>query len=175
MKMTTIALAALLVHPVAAAAAGHEMAALTAAGSGAAPAQVLAITGYLSAWTQDCQGASCALPAPGERNRPVLLRLVMPSAPGEASAAHASETLSLGAAGEILAEINFYAICPYGGAPGTCAGRYFQAQVSLSGPAGAFCAAAFNAPDFAPFPVLMCAGTSAAGRRFGVTLHRRTL
>lgn len=157
MKAIIIILAALLAQPVAAAVAEPEM----------------QVSGYISSWTQDCAGAACALPVPGERNRPVLLRLAMPSAPGQASAAHASETLNAGA--ELLAEMNFYAICPYGGAPETCAGRYFQAQVSLSGPAGAFCAAALNAADFAPFPVLMCAGTAAGGRRFGVTLHRQPL
>jgi hypothetical protein len=157
MKALIIAAAVFLAQPAAAAEADLE------------------INGYLSAWTQACEGVSCALPVPGERNRPVRLRLAMPSAPGEASAAHASETLAFGPGGDLRAEINFYAICPYGGAPGTCAGRYFQAQVTLSGPAGAFCAAALNAPDFSPFPVLMCAGTGSNGLRFGLTLHRQPL
>lgn len=134
----------------------------------------LELKGYLSTWTQDCSGASCQLPAPGERNRPVTLRLALPASPGEASAAHATEKLALPGAGELTADVNFYAICPYGGKE-DCAGRYFQAQVTLSGPAGAFCAAALNAADFAPFPVLLCAGTAAGGRRFGVTLHRQPL
>lgn len=134
----------------------------------------LELQGYLSAWTQDCSGSSCQLPKPGERNRPVTLRLAMPAAPGEASAARASEKLPLAGAGELTADLDFYAICPYAGKEG-CAGRYFQAQVSLSGPAGAFCAAALNAADFAPFPVLMCAGTAPGGRRYGVTLHRKPL
>ena len=134
----------------------------------------LELNGYLSAWTQDCAGSSCQLPKPGERNRPVRLRLVPPSAPGEASAAHVSEKLALPGAGELPVEMNFYAVCPYGGKE-NCAGRYFQAQVSLSGPAGAFCAASLNAADFAPFPVFMCAGALPDGRRFGVTLHRQPL
>jgi len=132
------------------------------------------LKGYLSAWTQDCSGASCQLPKPGERNRPVTLRLAMPAAPGEASAAHASEKLALPGGGELTADITFYAICPYAGKE-TCEGRYFQSQVSLSGPAGAFCAAALNAADFAPFPVVICAAAAPDGRRFGVTLHRQPL
>ena len=134
----------------------------------------LELKGYLSAWTQDCSGASCQLPKPAERNRPVTMRLALPAAPGEAAAARAAEKLALPGGAELSADINFYAICPYAGKE-TCEGRYFQAQVSLSGPAGAFCAAALNPADFAPFPVLMCAGTAADGRRFGVTLHRQPL
>ena len=140
----------------------------------APPAQVLELKGYLSVWTQDCAGAACQLPKPGERNRQVTLLLAMPAAPGEASAAHASEKLTLPGGGELSADMDFYAVCPYGGKD-NCAGRYFQAQVFLSGPAGAFCAAALNSADFAPFPVLMCAGTLPGGRRFGLTLHRQLL
>ncbi|OGR76199.1 MAG: hypothetical protein A2X32_02925 [Elusimicrobia bacterium GWC2_64_44] len=146
-----------------------------AAADGAAE---LELRGYLSAWTQACAGASCQLPKPGERSRPVALRLALPSAPGEAAAAHASEKLLLPGGGELEVDLDFYAVCPYAGkaaAPAPCAGRYFQAQVSLSGPAGAFCAAALNADDFAPFPVLMCAGPGQAGLRYGVTLHRQPL
>ncbi|MDD2806037.1 MAG: hypothetical protein PHV33_10815 [Elusimicrobiales bacterium] len=142
----------------------------------------LELKGYLSAWTQACTGASCQLPKPGERSRPVSLRLALPSAPGEAAAAHASERLLLPGGGELAVDLNFYAVCPYVGkdaapAPAAepCAGRYFQAQVSLSGPAGAFCAAALNAADFAPFPVLMCAGPGPDGLRYGITLHRQPL
>lgn len=134
----------------------------------------LLLDGYISSWTQECQGLSCSLPVPGERNRPLGLRLVPPTEPGQAAAAHASEALSLGVHGEIKTELTFYAICPYGGAPGSCAGRYFQAQVALSGPAGAFCSAALNLEDFLPFPVLTCAG-AVPGRRFGITLHRKAL
>ncbi len=134
----------------------------------------LELKGYLSSWTQDCAGTSCQLPKPGERNRPVTLRLALPAGPGQASAAHASEKLALPGGGELQAELDLYAICPYGSKE-NCAGRYFQAQVSLSGPAGAFCAASLNAADFAPFPVFMCAGVGADGRRFGITLHRQPL
>jgi hypothetical protein len=135
----------------------------------------LELDGYISAWTQDCAAGACSLPKPGERNRRVSLPLALPSAAGEASAARSSETLSLGADGEIKAELGFYAICPYGGKGDSCAGRYYQAQLSLAGGAGAFCSAAFNAEDFAPFPVMTCAGAAPDGRRFGVTLHRRPL
>ena len=133
------------------------------------------LAGYISAWTQDCPSGACALPKPGERNRRVSLSLALPGAAGEAAAARTTETLSFGADGEIKAELSFYAICPYGGKGDSCAGRYFQAQVVLSGPAGAFCASAFNADDFSPFPVMMCAGTAPDGRRFGLTLHRSPL
>lgn len=135
----------------------------------------LELAGYLSAWTQDCPAGVCALPRPGERNRRVSLPLALPGAPGEAAAARAAETLDLGGDGELKAELVFYAICPYGGKGDSCAGRYFQAQITLSGPAGAFCASALNADDFSPFPVLMCAGTAPGGRRFGLTLHRNPL
>lgn len=134
----------------------------------------LELKGYVSAWTQDCAGASCQLPRPGERSRPVSLRLALPSAPGQASAAHTSEKLNLPGGGELTADLNLYAVCPYGGKD-NCAGRYFQAQVLLSGPAGAFCASTVNLADFAPFPVLMCAGPGAGGLRYGVTLHRTPL
>jgi hypothetical protein len=136
---------------------------------------VAELAGYVSAWTQDCSAGACALPKPGERNRRISLPLALPNAPGEAAAARSSETLSLGADGEIKAELSFYAICPYGGKAESCAGRYFQAQVVLSGPAGVFCASAFNFEDFTPFPVMMCAGAAQDGRRFGLTLHRRPL
>lgn len=132
------------------------------------------LTGYVSSWTQDCKGTVCQLPKPGQRNVPVKLHLALPSAPGEASAAYVSVKLALPEEGGLPAELNFYAICPYGGKDG-CAGRYFQAQVSLSGPAAAFCASAFNEGDFSPFPVIMCAGASAEGKRYGVTLHRQPL
>ena len=157
MKKILIVLAALLAGPVTAAVGEPE----------------LELKGYISSWTQDCAGASCALPVPGERNVPVALRLALPAAAGEASAAHFSKKLAAGA-GELAVELDFYAICPYVGKD-ACAGRYFQAQARLAGPAGAFCAAALNAGDFTPFPVLMCAGASPGGRRFGITLHRQPL
>lgn len=134
----------------------------------------LELTGYVSAWTQNCAGSSCALPVPGQRNYPVNLSLALPDTPGQAAAAHFTAPLLLVDGEEVTAELTLYAVCPYGSAPGTCAGRYFQAQVLLSGPSGAFCSASLNLQDFAPFPVLMCAGTSPT-RRFGITLHRKAL
>lgn len=136
----------------------------------------LELKGYLSAWTQSCRGKACELPRPGERNRPVSLALGLPSAPGEAAAASREARLLLPGGGELAVDLDLYAVCPYGGAPGAdCAGRYFQAQASLSGPAAAFCSAALNEKDFAPFPVLTCAGIAADGTRYGVTLHRQPL
>lgn len=157
MKKISIALAALLAAPAAAAPGGPE----------------IELKGYLSSWTQDCSGPSCALPVPGERNVPVTLRLALPASAGEASAAHAAKKFAL-PGGELSADLDFYAVCPYVGRE-ACAGRYFQAQVRLDGPAGAFCASALNAADFDPFPVIMCAGSLPGGRRFGVTLHRQPL
>lgn len=137
--------------------------------------QALVLDGYVSAWAQDCPGGSCALPVPGQRNGRVQLTLNLPQTPGAAAAARASQLLGLGADGEIKADLVFYAVCPYGGEPGTCSGRYFQVQLTLSGAGGAFCASALDASDLSPFPVLMCAGVSPSGKRFGVTLHRRPL
>lgn len=151
-----------------------------AQGLPAAGKEYFELSGYISSWTQDCAGAKCALPAPAAVNRPVNLRLALPSLPGEAAVAEAAETLSAGPEGELTAEVKFYAICPYvGSSTGTpagaavCAGRYFQVQVSLAGAAEAFCSAALNAQDFSPWPVLMCAGAPRPGQRAGVTLHRR--
>lgn len=153
----------------------------------------LELGGYISAWTQDCTGGKCSLPRPGEVNRPVRLRLGLPSSPGEAAVAGVSEKFVQEAGAELAAEINLYAVCPYVGknsAAGStqreeksplsvplsedkCAGRYFQAQVSLSGVAEAFCSAALNYADLSPWPVLLCAGSARPGQRAGVTLHRR--
>lgn len=157
MKKILIALAALLAVPVAAAVGEPQ----------------LELKGYLSSWTQDCAGSACALPVPGERNVPVTLLLALPAAAGEAAAAHLSKKLAL-PGGDLSVELDLYAICPYVGRD-ACAGRYFQAQARLDGPAGAFCAAALNEGDFSPFPVLMCAGAAPGGRRFGITLHRQPL
>ena len=142
--------------------------------------EYLELSGYISSWTQDCSGAKCALPAPTAVNRPVNLRLALPSRPGEASVADAAGIFPAGPAGELAAEVKLYAICPYAGggaeprsSTAACAGRYFQVQVSLSGAAEAFCSAALNAADLAPWPVIMCAGAPRPGLRAGITLHRR--
>lgn len=134
----------------------------------------LDLSGYASSWTQDCKGSACSLPVPGERNRPVSLKLGLPGSPGEAASAFLPLELGLGRAGALKVSLSFFAVCPYVGGAG-CPGRYFQAQAVLSGPAGAFCAGAFNLADFSPFPVLMCAGITPDGTRFGLTLHRTPL
>ena len=147
--------------------------------AGGAP---LELAGYISFWTQDCSGGKCALPRPAAVNRPLRASLALPTGAGEATVAGASEKFALEAGGELSASINLYAICPYvsaGGGPqpgaAGCAGRYFQAQVTLSGAAEAFCSAAVNEADLSPWPVLMCAGAAGPGLRAGVTLHRRHL
>ena len=134
----------------------------------------LELAGFVSAWTQDCAGGSCQLPVPGERSRPVTLSLKLPASTGEATSARASLELALPDGSSLPAEIALYAVCPYGGRDG-CVGRYFQAQVTLGGPAGAFCASSLNARDFLPFPVTICAGACRDGRRYGITLHRLKL
>ena len=139
---------------------------------GAMPEPGLEIKGYISSWTQDCAGKTCSLPKPGERNIPVTLSLGLPVSPGAASVVNAAETLKLPDGSDLSVSLDLYAVCPYAGLD-NCAGRYFQAQVSLSGPGGAFCAAALNPGDFTPFPVLMCPGVRPDGTRFGITLHRQ--
>lgn len=137
------------------------------AAAGGTPLQ---LSGYVSAWIQDCSGGACQLPAAGQSDVPVKVSLSLPSASGQASAAGASLELALPNGSELPVQIDLYAVCP--STVAGCPGRYFQAQVSLSGPAMAFCASSLNAEDFLPFPVVMCAGISADGRRYGVTLHR---
>lgn len=139
-----------------------------------ARAAEMELKGYVSSWIQDCTGTSCSLPRPSERNRPVLLRLTLPDSPGQASSAISIQELALPGETALGASLSFFSICPYVGLSG-CAGRYFQAQAVLTGPAGAFCAAAFNLQDFSPFPVLMCAGSGPGGTRYGLTLHRNPL
>lgn len=155
MKIFTLATVLFLCHPVSAAEAERK----------------IEMKGFVSAWTQDCSGQSCGLPVPGERNRPVEASLVLPQEPGEAAAAHVPLKLTLADGSEFPAELDFYAVCPYGGPD--CAGRYFQAQVSVDG-GKAFCASSLNLQDFAPFPVTMCAASS-GGLRRGITLHREPL
>lgn len=111
------------------------------------------------------------MPAAGQSDAPLNLSLSVPSVPGQASAARASLKLALPGGAQLPVEIDLYAVCP--STVDACPDRYFQVQVSLSGPARAFCASSLNAGDFLPFPVVMCAGISADGRRYGVTLHRR--
>jgi hypothetical protein len=144
--------------------------------SAARPAAAQEFSGWFSAWTQDCRGASCSLPAPFALNRSARLDLTPPSSPGEAASASVSEKFHIDGA-EFTAHLAVYAVCPYvaaGARPGAaCPGLYYQAQLTLSGPAEAFCSAALNSADALPWPVLTCAGRLSPGRRAGVTLHRR--
>ncbi|MBI5209076.1 MAG: hypothetical protein HY927_03790 [Elusimicrobia bacterium] len=137
--------------------------------------EALTLTGFVSAWTQDCAGG-CALPKPSRTNIPAELVLALPSQPGQATVARSALELDFGPDGKVRAEMAVYAVCPLGGAglDGGCPGLYFQAQVELSGAAQAFCAAALGKDDAVPFPVLMCAGM-APSRRLGLTLHRQPL
>jgi len=116
----------------------------------------------------------CAIPLPLVKNRAITFELALPQAPGQAQPGTVKEIFSLPEAGELSLTLKFYAVCPYAAAKsfGTCPALYFQAQAELAGAAGAFCGAAFNEKDFAPFPVLMCGGGKTRGVRFGITLHR---
>ena len=97
---------------------------------GAMPEPGLEIKGYISSWTQDCAGKTCSLPKPGERNIPVTLSLGLPASPGAASAVSTAQTLKLPDGSDLSVSLDLYAVCPYAGLD-NCAGRYFQAQVSL--------------------------------------------
>ncbi len=125
----------------------------------------LPLNGYLSSWTQRPGG----LPVPAEINIPVRLNLGRPSGPGEARAVFFENELR-SPAGALEIRADFFSVCPHGDA--ACAGTYFQAKTVLSGPVEALCAAYFNEADFAPFPVMACAGRLPDGRFLGVTLHR---
>lgn len=137
-----------------------------------------ALSGHLSAWTQDCDG-DCSPPRADGRGGPVSLVIAVPTKPGEASTAGFDRELSLPDAGAVLrAKVSFYSVCPRGaqGGPGgdPCPSRYLQVQVVLSGDARAFCGASLDWADAYPFPVVMCAGEDSRrpGRRLGVTLSR---
>lgn len=125
----------------------------------------LRLSGYLSSWTQEPGG----IPAPAEINVPVRLNLGRPSGPGEARAVFVEKELR-SPAGALEIRADFFSVCPHGDA--SCAGAYFQAKAVLSGPVESLCAAYFNEADFAPFPVMACAGRLPDGRFLGVTLHR---
>lgn len=125
----------------------------------------LRLSGYFSSWTQESGG----LPAPAEINVPVKLSLGRPGGPGEAGAVFVEKKLG-SPAGALVVRADFFSVCPHGDP--ACAGAYFQAKTVLSGPVDSLCAAYFNEADFAPFPVMVCAGRLPDGRFLGVTLHR---
>jgi len=141
----------------------------------------LPLSGFVSAWRQDCSNG-CALPAAAGKSEPVALSLDVPMNPGEARTARFEKEFSYGVGGErVHASATFYFVCPRGAkaVPGSdsCPSRYVQAQIALTGDARAFCAAALNPADAAPFPVLMCAGENLRrpGERLGVSLSRQEL
>lgn len=125
----------------------------------------LQLNGYFSSWTQ----ASGGIPVPAEVNVPVKLNLGRPAGPGEARAVFIEKELA-SPQGVLGTRADFFSVCPHG--DGSCSGTYFQAKIVLSGPVEALCAAYFNEADFAPFPVMACAGKLPDGRFLGVTLHR---
>jgi len=125
----------------------------------------LSLAGYVSSWTQ----APGGIPVPAQVNVPVRLNLGRPSGPGEARAVFVEKELA-SSAGPLELRADFFSVCPHGDE--SCSGTYFQAKAVLSGPVEALCAAYFNEADFAPFPVMACAGRLPDGRFLGVTLHR---
>ena len=131
----------------------------------------ISAAGYISVWTQDCTAGACGLPQSVMPARKAAFDMVLPDGPGSAQVKEIWENFTLEGLGELNVRLSFYAVCPFGAAEG-CPSRYFQVQAELSGAAAAFCAASLNAPDFLPFPVFMCAGVPAPGRRLGITLSR---
>ena len=127
--------------------------------------------GFISVWTQDCSAGGCGLPQGVMPARKAAFDMVLPDGPGSAQVKEIRENFTVEGLGKLNVRLSFYAICPFGAAEG-CPSRYFQVQAELSGAASAFCAASLNAADFLPFPVFMCAGVPAAGRRLGITLSR---
>lgn len=136
------------------------------------PAQsVLPLRGLLSVWSQDCAPA-CGLPSALVKNDPVQLDLPLPENPGEFRSVRVQREFQF--SGKTLqVQADFYALCPPGREAG-CPGRYFSAQVELSGAAAALCTVSLNSADFSPFPVVACGGPR-DGKRLGVTLHRAPL
>ena len=132
--------------------------------------QKASLAGYISVWTQNCDSNSCSLPQPAMPARKIGFEIGLPAAPGQARRKEVVESFPLPDGGEFKVTLNFYALCPYGWQGGCPA--YFQVQAGLSGAADAFCAASLNTGDFLPFPVFVCAGIPAPGKRLGITLHR---
>ena len=132
------------------------------------------VAGFISLWTQDCSTTPCALPQGVMPARKAVFDMALPSGPGQAQVKVVRESFTVEGLGELNVRLSFYAICPFGASEG-CPSRYFQVQAELSGAVLALCAASLNAGDFLPFPVFMCAGVPAPGRRVGITLSRREL
>jgi hypothetical protein len=141
----------------------------------------LNLSGHLTPWRQDCTNG-CALPQGAGKAETVAVAVDTPMNPGEARVAKFEKELSYGGAGErVRASATVYFVCPRSAKPipgqDSCPTRYLQVQIVLSGDAKAFCAAALNPADAAPFPVMMCAGENLRrpGERLGVSLSREEL
>jgi hypothetical protein len=147
--------------------------------AGAANADALDFSGFVSSWRQDCANG-CALPAGGE-SAAAAFSVDVPMNPGEARVAKFDRTFVFAAGEKVAAAFTVYYLCPRDAAaePGgdSCPARYLQVQAVLSGDARAFCAASLNPADAHPFPVMMCAGENLRrpGERLGVSLSRRNV
>ncbi len=150
---------------------------LLAVPASAAPGTVADLSGYLSAWSQDCSNG-CALPAAQGRSAAASLSVEVPETPGEARAASLERDFVFAGGERVHARVSVYYLCPRDAvsAPGSdpCPARYLQVQTVLSGDAAAFCAASLNPADAVPFPVMMCAGDDLRRPRvrLGVSLSR---
>lgn len=147
-----------------------------------APAAPSGLSGYVSAWRQECVD-SCGVPTAEGGSESAKAALTAPTRPGQAQSAVVEEDFAIAAdataaAERVHAKLTFYYVCPRGSAADAdCPSRYVQVQIELTGGARAFCAASLNSADAFPFPVLMCAGDDARrpGGRLGVSLSRQTL
>jgi hypothetical protein len=153
----------------------QEISAPKAFGSALVPrvdASSVSLAGFISLWSQDCSTGPCGIPQGLMPAREISFDMALPSAPGQARSKEIKESFIVDGLGELAVGLMFYSLCPHMEAGG-CAFRYFQVQAELTGAAVAFCAASMNSGDFTPFPVFICAGIPAPGKRLGITLHRR--
>ncbi len=140
-------------------------------------AATLSLSGHLTPWRQDCANG-CGLPEPAGKGAAVAAAVETPLTPGEARLARFGEEFALPSGERVRADATVYYLCPRGAKPvpggDPCPARYLQVQVVLSGDAKAFCSAALNPADAAPFPVMACAGENLRkpGERLGVSLSR---
>src|SRR5271156_5852627 len=91
----------------------------------------LTLTGFASAWRQDCTNG-CAVPTAAGKSSPVALSVESPQNPGEARVASFARDFSYGDSAEkVHAAVSIYFVCPPGSAPAggdACPGRYLQVQ-----------------------------------------------
>lgn len=132
-------------------------------------AEISSVTlrGYISFWTQSCEGAKCGLPSSIKKNEPIEISLAAPKGCGEFTVAKAKTSVDT-----VSAAVSVYAI--RSSEEEGCA-LAFQAQAELTGTVIAQCAARLNLADTIPFPVMTCAGPLGYNRRLGLTLHRKLL